>query len=133
MKLDQESLVGRQLDTSLIGGALISATLLRGASGGLPPWTIEHIPGILRSMHEACGGMDDFCIALQAGGDLRLKAAFLDIAPGKKPAGFFFDHMKPKAREDFLQKVREICQKKDSNQWRLLKVLLKANCGKSRS
>ncbi len=138
MKVDQESLGGRQFDTSLIGGALISATIFRGCSGGLPPWAIENIPGLLRSMHEACGGNDDsFCYALQAGGDMRLRvepgAAFLDIAPGKKPAGWFFDHMKPKARDEFLQKVREICHKKDNNQWRLLKVLLKANCGKLRS
>lgn len=133
VNLDVES-VGSGVNAALVGGALISASLFRAASGGLPPWTIEYVPDIFSSLFEACGGVQAFCRVIQGGTDLRVKqtsnSTFGVVCPGKKVAGYFFDQMKPKARDEFLQKTMEICQNDDGGKWRTFKVLLKANCGK---
>jgi hypothetical protein len=93
IKLDYSS-IDRGSNRTLVGGAIISATLFRGISGGLPPWTIEYVPSIFKSMFEACGGADAFCLALEAGCDVRLSpdtsSTYGVISPGKKLAGYFF-------------------------------------------
>ena len=131
--LDGESLNGNT-DPSYVGGAIISAAILRSVSGGLPPWTVEYMPNILKSLYEACGGVDSFCLAMAGGCDVRLcrtsVSLYNDIAPGKKLAGFFLDVMKSRARDSFLFSLQESFTKKDDNQvWRFLKVILKSNCG----
>ena len=132
INLDYESIGSN--NTSLIGGGLVCASLFRAASGGLPPWTIEYIPDIFASFFETCGGVSEFCLILQAGVDLRLSQAanvsFGVIRPGKKLAGYFLDQMKPRGRDEFLQKSYELCQKDSKDKWRNFKVLVKANCGK---
>ncbi len=134
--LDHNSLE-RGSDPAFVGGAIISATILRSVSGGLPPWTVEYMPIVLKSLHQACGSTDSFCLAMAGGCDLRLcktsASNYADILPGKKLAGFFLDTMKPKARESFLCSIEETFAKKKKDQtqvFRFLKVILKANCGK---
>lgn len=134
INLDYNSL-GTGYDATLVAGGVISATLLRAASGGLPPWAIEYVPDIFKSLFEACGGVDSFYRVLQAGADLRLSqtpnSLYGCVSPGQKLAGYFFDNMKSRAREEFLQKTMEICSKNEGDRWRRFKVILKANCGKN--
>jgi len=134
MKLDYDS-IGQSScsSSSFIGGAIVSAVLFRGVSGGLPPWTVEYTPNIYKSLFRVCGGVDQFCAILLAGSDLKLQStpdsSFGAVSSGKKLAGCFFDHLKPKSKEEFLQKIREICVKKSDVQWRNVKVIIKAICG----
>ena len=134
INLDYDSL-DTDCNAVLVAGSVISATLLRAASGGLPPWTIEYVPDVFKSLFEASGGIDSFYNVLQAGADLKLSqtsnSMYGYVSPGHKLAGYFFDNMKPKAREEFLQKTMEICAKDDCNKWRSFKVILKANCGEN--
>lgn len=129
--LDYNSIVGGHSDVSLIDGTIICATLLRAAN----PWTIEFFPNVFKSLFQACGNsVESFGVVLRCSSDIRLcnnvHSLFGAVQPGKKLAGFFFDVMKTRARDDFLLKAMKICQKEDIGKWRNMKVLLKANCGK---
>lgn len=132
MQLD--ALGNGENDPLLVGGGVIAASIYRCASGGVPPWAIEYVPSVFKSLFHACGDeMEPFLAILHAGSELKLQetCSYGCIRPGKKLAGHYYDTMKPKAKEDFMDKAREICKCNDNTKWRKLKVLVKAVCGKS--
>ena len=123
------------LSETLVGGAILAATLFRGCSGALPPWAIESVPHVYASLCDACGNVDTFCLVLKAGARLRLQptpdAVMGCVHPNKKLAGYFFDQLNDKGETAFLEKAHEVSSRKDNGKWRYFKVLLKAVCGKS--
>eukprot|EP00957_Ditylum_brightwellii_P154176 11732313-Ditylum_brightwellii.AAC.1 len=56
-------------------------------------------------------------------------AAFGCAIPGKNLAGRFFETMGKKTMNEFLSKVKEICEKNDADAWRHFKAKLKKVCG----
>lgn len=94
------------------------------------------MPNVLKSLYQACGNVESFCIAIAGGCDVQLcrksTSNYTDILPGKKLAGIFFDMMKQKNREAFLSSIQETFVKKGKDQtqvFRYLKVILKSTCG----
>ena len=47
----------------------------------------------------------------------------------KNNTGYYYDTLKPKAKEEFIKKAQEICACDDNTKWRKLKALVKAVCG----
>ena len=116
----------------MIGGGIIVSSIYRCSSGAVPPWAIEYLQDILKALFHACGGTDPFLSILFAGTDLKLKedCRYGVIAGGGKLAGFYYDKIKPRSKDEFIRKVTETCLCKDNTKWRKLKVLIKAVCGK---
>ena len=118
-------------DIALIGGGIITAGIYRCTSGAVPPWAIEYLPSIFKSLFHACGGADQFLAILFAGVELKLQTGCsYGVISQSKLAGRYYDTLKPKAKEEFTKKATEICACKDNTKWRKLKVLVKAVCGK---
>jgi len=117
----------------LSGAAVIFAALLRGASGGLPPWAIEGLPSLFSAFYTTCGSSNVFCEIMHIAIGIRLEnvpdAAFGCATPGKKLAGRFFETMGEKHVNEFLSKAKEICEKNDADAWRRFKATLKKVCG----
>jgi len=110
-----------------LGAAIISAGLLRAASGALPPWAVEGTPVLFRSLYTAFGkNCDDFIRMLNISTELRISVHFGGVASGQKLAGRYFEKMHATTMECFLSKTREVCLK---GEWMRLKVILKSACG----
>ena len=117
-------------DPSLIGGGIITASIYRAASGAVPPWAIEYVPSILKSLFHACGERDPFLAILFTGAEISLKEGHsYGVISGSKLGGYYYDTLKPKAKEEFIKKAQEICACDDNTKWRKLKALVKAVCG----
>ena len=123
--------LGGNSDVSLIGGGIIVASIYRSASGSVPPWAIEYVPAIFKSLFNACGDTQLFLAIIFAGADLKLQngVTYGAISSGKL-AGRYYDTLKQKARDDFMKKATLICECNDNTKWRKLKILVKAICGK---
>mmetsp|Transcript_26 Transcript_26/g.39 ORF Transcript_26/g.39 Transcript_26/m.39 type:complete len:648 (+) Transcript_26:35-1978(+) len=122
---------GDVTDPSVVGGGVVAAAIYRASSGAVPPWAVEYLPDMFKSLYESCGNEFLFAV-LNTAADLKLSdsCTFGCIQPGKKLAGYYFDHLKPKIRDDFTAKTREICNAAiDGAKWRKLKVVIKAACG----
>ena len=117
-------------NSAVLGAAAIAASLLRAASGSLPPWTIEDIPKVVASLYGACGGQtSSFEPVLQQSLCLRLDrsaAPFGFLQPGELLAGVFLEKMPPQAKDEFLRSFLESCGRND---WRRVKALTKQACG----
>jgi hypothetical protein len=117
-------------DSSLIGGGIITASIYRCSSGAVPPWAIEYVPDILKSLFHACGDKDTFLAILFTGAELKVKkSSQFGVILGSKLAGHYYDTLKPKAKDEFTSKAKEICASNDNTKWRKLKVLVKSVCG----
>jgi hypothetical protein len=117
-------------NTSLIGGAIIVAAIYRCVSGAVPPWAVEYVPTMLKSLYSCCGnGPQEFSAILLAGADLKLNVGHKYGCVQKTLAGHYYDTIKPKKKEDFIIKALEISASDGNDKWRQLKVLVKHVCG----
>jgi hypothetical protein len=115
------------------GIALVGATLLRGISGSLPPWTIEETPQVFAALYMACKlDSNVFCQLLRASMELRLSQASPPIGslqPGGLVSGPFIESMKGPAKDSFALEAKRLSSTNSAESWRRLKVMLKLACG----
>ena len=95
-----------------LGAAIISAGLLRAASGSLAPWAVEGTPLLFRSMHTALGNNCDALIQVLAiSTELQASTSVGGISAGQKLAGRYFEKINANTMDSFLTKTREACAK----------------------
>ena len=115
-------------NSSLIGGGIIVAAIYRCVSGAVPPWAVEYVPSVLKSLYSCCGNESQaFSAILLAGAELKLSYKYGCVE--KTLAGHYYDTIKLKKKEDFATKAQEISASDDNDKWRKLKVLVKSVCG----
>jgi len=125
-------------DTRLVGCSILAAALLRAAQGGLPPWAVESIPEVYRSLYHACGS-DPFwfgqildlasIISFVSSDESRSSPLATGWPAGERLAGRFFANLSDASRQSFVQQSMELCAKDDATHWRRFKVLVKQMCG----
>ena len=132
-------------DNRLLGCSILAAALLRAAQGGLPPWAVESIPEVYRSLYHASGS-DPFWFghildvastisfsSSSSSSSSSLGTSLSPLAPGwpagERLAGRFFAHLSDASRQGFVQQAMELCAKDDATHWRRFKVLVKQMCG----
>jgi len=113
-------------DQNNIGAVILTASLLRGVAGALPPWAVEETPDLFKSFYLAMGSNCDILIQIMsASTKVKAVAPFGGIREGELLAGRYLDvsdsHIKA-----FLSQSKEVCIK---GNWNKLKVILKATCG----
>merc|ERR1712194_45297 len=109
-----------------IGAAILAASLLRAVSGALPPWAVEEIPTLMRSMYVAFGSDCDRLIQiLSVSTKVTASVPFWAIDSGELLAGRYLD-VSHHHVESFLRQSKMVCTK---GNWNKLKVILKATCG----
>ena len=117
-------------DNYLVGGGIIVAAMYRCVSGAVPPWAVEYVPSILKSLYSCCGNDSEaFHTILIAGSELQLNGNDNFGCVRKTLAGHYFDTIKAKTKDDFITKAREISASVGNDKWRKLKVLVKSVCG----
>ena len=125
-----DSLPGGANDNYLVGGGIIVAAIYRCVSGAVPPWAVEYVPSILKSLYSCCGNDPEaFHTILVAGSELQLNGDYNFGCVRKTLAGHYYDTIKPKTKNDFITKAREISASVGNDKWRKLKVLVKSVCG----
>ena len=125
-----DSLPGGANDNYLVGGGIIVAAMYRFVSGAVPPWAVEYVPSILKSLYSCCGNDSEaFHTILIAGSELQLNGDYNFGCVEKTLAGHYFDTIKAKTKDDFITKAREISASVGNDKWRKLKVLVKSVCG----
>ena len=87
-----------------LGASIISAGLLRAASGALPPWAVELTPAIFKSLFAALGNNCDVFIEIVSV-STKLESS------GEVLAGRYFGTVSSAHIESFLSKTREACKK----------------------
>lgn len=87
-----------------LGASIISAGLLRAASGALPPWAVELTPAIFKSLYVALGSNSDVFIEIVSV-STKLESS------GEVLAGRYFGTVSSSHIKSFLSKTREACNK----------------------
>ena len=118
------------LSEELVGGTIMAAALFRMLSGALPPWAIENVPGLFRSMFVACNGDSAaFCKILSLAVDIRLRGSYGGVNAGEKMAGPFIETLSDSSKKKLVVQSEESALKNDTEGWRRMKVLVKQLCG----
>ena len=114
------------ISPEVLGLAVMCATLFRGLSGALPPWSIESMPGVFASIfNNACNNnVAHFCIVLDHSLDLTIH---LDSTINL--AGPFVATMSDFTRKEFLGHAKDAGEQNDANGWRRFKTSIKHICG----
>lgn len=122
-------------ESACIGGAVLSAALFRGSSGGLPPWAIEGIPDLFSSIFTACKQSDlEFGAIIIMAMDIQLDPAaatenFGFISPGKRLAGRYFEKLSDITRRQFIACAQNAASQNSADGWRRFKSAVKQLCG----
>ena len=107
----------------MYGGSILTASLMRGSSGALPPWAIESIPDMFSSIFTACGcNITNFLMIVNA-------AMFLIFESGNRVAGKYFERISDASSSHFLDQAQESARRNDSEGWRRFKCAVKNLCG----
>ena len=107
----------------LFGGSVLTASLMRGSSGGLPPWAIESIPDLFSSIFSACGSNTmNFSAIMKS-------TMLLTFESGTKLAGKYFERISDHSAAQFLEQAQESARRNDSEGWRRFKGAVKNICG----
>ncbi|KAL7493940.1 hypothetical protein ACHAWT_005337 [Skeletonema menzelii] len=117
---------GNEVPAEVLGGAAISASLLRAISGATPPWVVEDTPVLFKAMHTALGNDSDLFIqALGVSTKLETMTAVGGLRAGEKLSGRYLDASDSHINS-FLGKAAETVAKND---WKKMKVVLKSATG----
>lgn len=117
-------------DDSMIGGGIIVAMIYRCTSGSVPPWAIEYVPGLFHALFECCRQDNGyFQSILLLGAEMRLRDGMKFGSVTNTLAGYYYDTMRPKGKEEFVKRMKEVTESTNHDKWRKLKVLVKSVCG----
>jgi len=93
----------------------MAAALFRMLSGALPPWAIENVPGLFRSMFVACNGDSAaFCKILSLAVDIRLRGSYGGVNAGEKMAGPFIETLSDSSKKKLVVQSEESALKNDT-------------------
>ena len=105
-----DSLPGDANDNYLVGGGIVVAAMYRCVSGAVPPWAVEYVPSVLKSLYSCRGNdLEVFHTILVVGSELQLNGDYNSGCVRKTLAGHYYDTIKAKTKDDFLTKARNIC------------------------
>ncbi len=96
---------------SLAGPAILTASILRGVSGALPPWAVEEMPELFKSMYISLGNnTNDFIQNLRQATKLQASTAFGGVRPGELLASRYLA-VSDTHIESFLNNAKDVCEK----------------------
>jgi hypothetical protein len=120
---------------SFLGTTIIGAALFRASQGALPPWAIESIPEVYKSLFEFALGkdVDLFCRWLRLSMELRsfsqMEHALFSVSAGQLLSGKQFENMSNQVKSSFLDEVKQLVSAEGAVSWRRLKGSIKQACG----
>lgn len=116
---------------NMTGLSILMAALYRATQGALPPWAVEAIPDVYRSLFFAMEqNANQFQLVLRLGMEVRTTLSFGRIQPGALLSGHFFEDMSSHVKGQFFKEVKDICNKHEQTaSWRRLKTIVKQVCG----
>jgi hypothetical protein len=119
-------------ETIFYGLSVFGAALFRCFQGALPPWTIESVPDLYKSLMRALGcDSDAFGLMLLLSMEARLvqSKSFGGVAGGELLSGHCFEDLSRTAKSCFIAEVQELSKTGTDADWRKIKGLVKQICG----
>jgi hypothetical protein len=116
----------------VMGGIIIESALLRGLSGGFPPWALESMPEIHQALFNACGAdSEGFFTVFRLATQVKLweTDGLEGLEQRSTLTGDWVDDWSQKFKADFFENIRQICYANTLEGWRKIKTLVKAACG----
>jgi len=99
-------LPGDANDNYLVGGGIIVAAMYRCVSGAVPPWAVEYVPSVLKSLYSCCGNDPEvFHTILVVGSELQLNGDYNSGCVRKTLAGHYYDTIKAKTKDIFVRQT----------------------------
>ena len=128
--VEEASVQRLSTEDDAIGISIIGSSLFRAAQGGLPPWTIEFIPGVYSSIYFSLNSDPmKFHLIFAMSLELRVNSNFGAVQPGRLLSGRFFETLSERAKSKFLEESVALAQTNTPASWKRLKILIKQTCG----